>query len=183
MRFCTFVCVSTLVLSRALWAQDSGASPSGLYESPFLEEERLNSKCAEEIRKGRRQIAEALLLSDTSKGHPFADDRATVLAMRAVSICASLLNDGENGRAYEIARLANRMIGRIQGGLHESETLYWQAILVGRFMDDYLPALEIVIKGRQIAPEDDRFLDLEFEYLSILKGRGVKIEGSAEANK
>lgn len=95
---------------------------------------------------------------------------SVVLARRAATVCGWLQNENQYGRAAKLASLVVKRIANQKEPDTAShvERLYWESLLVGRYMDQKAVAVKLLEEAAQLAPKDDRVGSLEQEFADAL---------------
>jgi len=99
-----------------------------------------------------------------------ASPSSVVLARRAMTVCGWLQNENDYGRANKVAQRALLRLAALteNNDSDHAERLYWEALLEGRILDHKAIAVERLGLAKQLAPDDDRVLDLYFEFSAAL---------------
>jgi len=94
------------------------------------------------------------------------DPASVVLARRAVALCGWLQNQGDYGRATKVATWAQKLLKgqKEPDDASRVERLYWESLLLGRYLDSRDKALPLLAEAAKLDPADERISSLQLEF-------------------
>jgi len=160
-----------LIAGLCLWTYLYAASDAS---DPIQYEVNLWGRLHQEAKRDADAKVESLLLDGGSPKDRDTGEAGVLIARRAATICGWLRNENDYARAEKVAKRALKLIAPYAEKSDDAkiERLYWEALLLGEYVDRKKDALELVAKGRKLAPEDGRFVDLNREYSKAVAAFG-----------
>ncbi len=148
----------------------AGASAEEL--DPLQHEIALVRQAHDAIRAGRDAQVESQLSAASRLKESLPS--SVLLARRAAMLCGWLQNDNDYGRAGKVAQRAVAQLSAMKetNDADRAERLYWEALLVGRMLDQKKQALELLERAKTLSPEDDRILELELAFATAVAAFG-----------
>lgn len=131
---------------------------------PIQHEIALVRQAHDAIRADRDTQAESQLSAASLLKEPPAP--SVLLARRAATLCGWLRNENDYGRAGKVAQRAVDQLAKMRepSDADRAERLYWEALLVGRMLDQKKRALELLERAKTLSPDDDRIAELNLVF-------------------
>lgn len=160
-----------LSLTQSLRATDSLA-PSNTSSNPAQDECAIIAAIHSAAKAGNGSSADTLLMQASALNPSEAP--SVTLARRAVAVCGWLQDDDLYGAAIKLAQRTEAKLSNLTetNDADHAERLYWEAVLVGRVLDQKAKAVALLEAAHKIAPNDDRAAELELGFAKSLNEFG-----------
>ena len=148
-----------LLLSLQVFSADSNKTPNVSDDEMGVIGNAMKAAVADDL------SSLAGLLNSTSKLKS-DEAKSVMLSRRAVAVCGWFQNQGDYGRATKVAAWAEKLLSNLKEKDNASrlERLYWESLLLGRYLDQKVKTIPLLEEAVKLAPNDERISTLELEY-------------------
>ncbi len=156
---CVLAAVRFLTLSSSAFVDDSkNTRVNAAQDEMDLVAEALKSADAGELSSHRDLVSSASKLN-TDEPH------SVVFARRNVILCGWMQNQNKYAQATKIATWAVGLLSHLKepNDAAHLERLYWEALLLGQFMDQKVKAIKLLDAATMLDPKDERISSLKLE--------------------
>lgn len=136
-------------------------------DNPVAYEVKLFDKLHDQVKKEGVEGIVELLRDSGAASDPMRGERGVLIAKRAASLCGWLSNDNDYERAVAVGTAAVKILDdykEIKTPM-DVERAYWQAVILGRTLNHYDAAVDLLEAAREVAPDDTRLLELEYQFV------------------